>query len=617
MSRRARPPGARAGATTLATAAVTVGILQALQQVVGAFNPRPAVTALFTASVALATLALERQRVRRGEHQTQAAREAQLDELLRCWPLPLVRDADPYRLGVFPPRRTDRPPLAAPYIRRAPDDRLEEALRESPFVLVFGPPRAGKSRTALECAARALPDARVIAPRDGDSLRELLELDPPLEPDASHAVLWLDGLERFVEVLGDGKLEALAAAAVPVTIIATIRTDDYDALLSASGEIAEAAKEVAGRARAFELPAQLTRGELEQAGRAYEGEELREGLGLRLSATGKEERPPVIRAQRSPPVSTTGSDRPSFLRDGLVAVPAAGSVGALLAVAVVALTVGVSKPPPPPSIGAQVEQVKRAATAGDRLVAFSRAVDFHGSGDPSHLFVFQAKNFYDRYFPGVWARYSWPREPPPSDEIRIYDRRGGKLVENFRFQPKNDTAVFNHVFLGDIDDNGEEELVGGYGIPREASEALLPFIIYWDNSRSRYKIDSLLTKAPTLRQGVRPRPEARTFLDAYRTPLTLQDGKTGVRGYRAQDFAVTKRPARLASALAFDPKTKSQVGEVELRVSIFRLSGEQPDLLPCRFEDDRPLRLRWSTGLDLGKAIARRARAIKRSCARL
>ncbi|MDQ3677862.1 MAG: hypothetical protein M3401_13865 [Actinomycetota bacterium] len=86
MSRRARVPAARAGAATLATAAVTVGVLQVLQQIVGAFDPRPAVTALLIASVALATLALERGRVRRREHQAQASREAQLSEMLRCWP---------------------------------------------------------------------------------------------------------------------------------------------------------------------------------------------------------------------------------------------------------------------------------------------------------------------------------------------------------------------------------------------------------------------------------------------------------------------------------------------------------------------------------------------------
>jgi len=450
----------------------------------------------------------------------------------------------------------------------------------------------------------------LIAPTDGDALGELLALDRPLEPHASHAVLWLDGLERFLGGLGDERFDALAAATVPLTVVATIRTTDYEALLAASGETAEAAKEIAARARAFELPAQLTRSELEEAEGAYEDEDFREGLGARLSATGKEEEPPVARAERRAPISTTGSGRPSLVRDGLFAVPAVGSAGALLAVAVVALTVGLSKPVPP-SIGAQVEEIKRMATAGERRVLISQAVDFHGSGDTSYLFVLQAKDFYKRYFGSKQEGEGLP----PSDEVRIYDRRGSKLVESFRFQPASHTAVFKRRFLGDLDENGEEELVAGYGIPDQASEALLPLAIYWDNNSARYKVDALLADPPALSEGLRPRQAARPFLDAYRTPITLRDGRTSVRGYRAQDFAVTNDPDRLASALAVDPRTASRVGEVELRVSILQLSSGKAALVPCRFEEARPLRAPWSPARELGKALARRTREIQRPCA--
>ena len=39
-----------------------------------------------------------------------------------------------------------------PYVARDTDDELDRALRERPFVLVVGDPKAGKSRTAYEAA---------------------------------------------------------------------------------------------------------------------------------------------------------------------------------------------------------------------------------------------------------------------------------------------------------------------------------------------------------------------------------------------------------------------------------------------------------------------------------
>src|SRR4051794_25788064 len=166
IKRPVATPTARAGAAFLVGAGVAVAVLQVLQQAVGQFNPRPAISVLITVAVALATLALDRLRSRRQARQAAEQRERELERSLICWPPPLLTEVDRYEVGVFPRRRV--PPAEDTYIPRSVDERLTAAIAASPFVLVYGPPRSGKSRTALESAIRALPDTVVIAPAGSD-----------------------------------------------------------------------------------------------------------------------------------------------------------------------------------------------------------------------------------------------------------------------------------------------------------------------------------------------------------------------------------------------------------------------------------------------------------------
>src|SRR5207248_208767 len=123
--------------------------------------------------------------------------------------------------------------------------------------LVYGPARAGKSRTALEAATTALPNTVIIAPAGSEGLKDLLDLEPPMKPRAARAVLWLDSLERYHDGIDPTMFDTLGDLDVPVTIVATVRTGDYERLLTSSGERGDAARAVAARARAFEVPAAL------------------------------------------------------------------------------------------------------------------------------------------------------------------------------------------------------------------------------------------------------------------------------------------------------------------------------------------------------------------------
>jgi hypothetical protein len=584
-------PRARAGAAFLVGAGVAVAVLQVLQQSVAQFNPRPSISVLITVAVALATLAVDRLRARKQARQAAEQRERELERSLICWPPPLLTEVDRYEVGVFPRRRLP-PGEKDSYIPRSVDDRLTKAIADSQFVLVYGPPRSGKSRTALESAIKALPDTVVIAPAGSEGLQDLLDLDPPIQPRASQAVLWLDSLERYDDGIDPLMFDTFEELDTPVTIVATVRTDDYENLLNASGERGDAARAVAARARAFELGSELDHDELKEAKRLYPDEDFASGPGPRFASSGKEEVDPP-KTERPPPREVDPPQTPA-LRDPLFSLPAALAIVALLLVAMVALLTSFTKPEPP-SLGEQADQIKTTAAKRGLVLIQEKKVEFHG--DPSYLFAFQASSFRSRLAGG---------KAPPSDVIEIWDPVRGKLVRRFHFQPSEPGAEYQYRFAGDLNGNGEAELIGGYGFQNDASLALLPFIVFWSDGDRAYKLVSLQPNAPALSDKARATAAATPFLDAYQRPIVLTDprDKLELHGFRVQDFAVIQNPPRLVSALVVKPRTGSSSGRVELQPSIPLLSSGQPALERCTPTGRARLTSPWSPGRLLFLQIA-------------
>src|SRR4051794_11464529 len=93
--------GVRTTASFVGGLVVVFGILQVIQQVASAFDPRPVITALLTVGVA-ALGAL----VAHWQSAAHAAKEqAKLHRLLAVHPDELPVSADPVALGVFPAQR--------------------------------------------------------------------------------------------------------------------------------------------------------------------------------------------------------------------------------------------------------------------------------------------------------------------------------------------------------------------------------------------------------------------------------------------------------------------------------------------------------------------------------
>jgi tetratricopeptide (TPR) repeat protein len=167
------------------------------------------------------------------------------------WPPPRVRDVDPFdaEFGVFASDIADRYRPAnerPPYVKRDVDAQLDQALASKQLIVVAGPARAGKSRTAFEALSRALGDSQVIVPasplgRFGGAsgpLNFLASSDPPLELGGIQPVLWLDEVDRYLEQ-GDLNLRILRQLQTTypgLLAIATIR-DRRLRELEASGAI--------------------------------------------------------------------------------------------------------------------------------------------------------------------------------------------------------------------------------------------------------------------------------------------------------------------------------------------------------------------------------------------
>ena len=141
----------RTGARGVAVGTAAIAILGVLQQAIGAFDPRPSMSAAIVAAVAFASFVTKRL----GDRRREDREAAELRRQLVVWPPRPLSDVDPVHLGAFPARRSLGPIF--PYVPRTLDAELRDALTPGSFVLLHGPPLAGKTRTACAVASRGAP----------------------------------------------------------------------------------------------------------------------------------------------------------------------------------------------------------------------------------------------------------------------------------------------------------------------------------------------------------------------------------------------------------------------------------------------------------------------------
>lgn len=92
----------------------------------------------------------------------------EIADLVLQYPFPKVSEADCYKLlGVWRSEYVDRYQAESkmpPYVPRQIDDALRNALGQKNFVLLLGPSKAGKTRTAYEALLEVAPSTPMVVP---------------------------------------------------------------------------------------------------------------------------------------------------------------------------------------------------------------------------------------------------------------------------------------------------------------------------------------------------------------------------------------------------------------------------------------------------------------------
>jgi hypothetical protein len=154
---------------------------------------------------------------------TSTEERSDLRRLLLRWPPEGVSLADPHDLGVFRSATAKQayPDTSPPYVPRQIDEDLMSALKRLPLLIVVGPAKAGKSRTAFEAIARAIPTATILVPRAPAALRDILDAIEAT-PFGGPVVLWLDEMGNYTTELTIAEVQRWSQLTTPVVGIGTI-----------------------------------------------------------------------------------------------------------------------------------------------------------------------------------------------------------------------------------------------------------------------------------------------------------------------------------------------------------------------------------------------------------
>ncbi|MEN3540798.1 tetratricopeptide repeat protein [Microbispora sp. ZYX-F-249] len=202
--------------------------------------------------------------------------------------LPRLADLTVEQFGATPTRYTRTG--QDPYVPRSPDDeQLRATLRADgppfPFVLVWGPTKAGKTRLLAEALHAALPpDTHVVIPVNGPALADLAHRGLPFAPGVP-ALVYLDDLTvADLEALTTSVLEAVTSRAVLATTMTAKRRSQIlsstaDITRTAHAALARTHHDGQGHELVFRAPTAKERVEAE---RLYPGETFRGSIAETL-----------------------------------------------------------------------------------------------------------------------------------------------------------------------------------------------------------------------------------------------------------------------------------------------------------------------------------------------
>ena len=201
--------------------------------------------------------------------------------------LPRLKEVGPYILGATRSHYASDENGSDPYVLRDCDEQLRIAISTRSFVIVVGPSKAGKSRTAYEASLHVLGEARLVAPRIQVRAMPALAKYVALIPDHDPVLIWLYDLDRFL-VPAEGFDVALLGHLVSrrgrTAIVATLRQEKRGQLRQA-GELERGIRLILERATQINLDSHLSVAERQRAEQVYPAEKFTQtGIGERLAS---------------------------------------------------------------------------------------------------------------------------------------------------------------------------------------------------------------------------------------------------------------------------------------------------------------------------------------------
>jgi TPR repeat protein len=213
-------------------------------------------------------------------------------ERLHDGDLPLVRELNPYLAGATESKYATRASSGTrdPYVARTfhdVDARVRASLKPGQMVLLAGPSKAGKTRTAFEAVRTTWPQARLLIP--APKSLAILAKHPRLQSSSDAVVVWLNDLQRYLTGISDPLTPALLTALLSrpgdTIVVATLRTEERARLLGRDDELTREARRVLEEALEIELgPTSDNPDEQAAAQQAYPEQDLRTyGLAEQLA----------------------------------------------------------------------------------------------------------------------------------------------------------------------------------------------------------------------------------------------------------------------------------------------------------------------------------------------
>jgi hypothetical protein len=246
----------------------------------------------------------------------------------------------------------------------------------------------------------------------------------------------------------------------------------------------------------------------------------------------------------------------------------------------------------PLTIQQQMAREFREAAANGYRVVENREIDLRGTGELSRLVVLRSETAFSYSPPEV------PQTKRVSDEVRIYDYEGSKIVQRLSFHPEeiNDRQLlFNVDTITDLDRNGRQDIVGAFWELAMDRVFPRPVLIRATIAGDRYEIipflappkrsDDFSLTQPRLVHIAAPKTYADGIRHVYLDPVVLTDPAEGItfRSYAAEDFLLRRGRFSPVLLTAFIVKAKDHASLPTLQIHgwSINLQGAEPFIYPC------------------------------------